>query len=258
MSSRRCASVRVARCQSSSGAGPAICTIDPSGGGRRAGTLASRSPPRRETNAWCTAPSARDSSWAMESMSPPLVSSGSARPSVGSFSSGRSSSPSRPDDDAPSATESARVRSPRADGPSAFNSATRRVNRSPRADDGRSRAGDENARVSAPRASAEQHLFCWCLVRRSRVATHAGAATAWPALLANISPRSPSSHRTRAKFPLRSPRTLRLSHCATVRHPRAFIYFEKLGAKMLRGEIQIIYKVSTLFALFHIKSFTDR
>ena len=190
MSSRRCASVRVALCQSSSGAGPAICTIDPSGGGRRAGTLASRSPPRRDTNAWCTAPSARDSSWAMESMSPPLVSSGSARPLVGSFSSGRSSSPSRPDDDAPSATESARVRSPRADGPPSFNSATRRVNRSPRADDGRSRAGDENARVSAPRASAEQHLFCCCLVRRivrrSRVATHAGAATAWPALLANI------------------------------------------------------------------------
>ena len=217
MSSRRCASVRVARCQSSSGAGPAIVTIDPSGGGRRAGTLASRSPPRRETNAWCTAPSARDSRWAM---SPPLLSSGSARPSVGSFSLGSGPIGSS-DDDAPSATESARVRSPRADGPSAFNSATRRVNRSPRADDGRSRAGDENARVSAPRASAGQHLFCFRLVsrrivRRSRVATHAGAATAWPALLANISPRSPSSHRTRAKFPLRSPRTLRLALCVVL------------------------------------------
>ena len=159
MSSRRCASVRVARCQSSSGAGPAIVTIDPSGGGRRAGTLASRSPPRRDTNAWCTAPSARDSRWAM---SPPLLSSGSARPSVGSFSLGSGPIGSS-DDDAPSATESARVRSPRADGPSAFNSATRRVNRSPRADDGRSRAGDENARVSAPRASAGQHLFCFRL-----------------------------------------------------------------------------------------------
>ena len=215
MSSRRCASVRVARCQSSSGAGPAIVTIDPSGGGRRAGTLASRSPPRRDTNAWCTAPSARDSRWAMESMSPPLVSSGSARPSVGSFSLGSGPIGSS-DDDAPSATESARVRSPRADGPSAFNSATRRVNRSPRADDGRSRAGDENARASAPRASTWQHLFCFRLVRRSRVATHAGAATAWPALLANISPRSPSSHRTRAKLPLRSPRTLRLALCVVL------------------------------------------
>ena len=161
MSSRRCASVRVARCQSSSGAGPAIVTIDPSGGGRRAGTLASRSPPRRDTNAWCTAPSARDSRWAM---SPPLLSSGSARPSVGSFSLGSGPIGSS-DDDAPSATESARVRSPRADGPSAFNSATRRVNRSPRADDGRSRAGDENARVSAPRASAGQHLFCFRLAK---------------------------------------------------------------------------------------------
>lgn len=231
MSSRRCASVRVALCQSSSGAGPAICTIDPSGGGRRAGTLASRSPPRRETNAWCTAPSARDSSWAMESMSPPLVSSGSARPSVGSFSLGSGPIGSS-DDDAPSATESARVRSPRADGPPSFNSATRRVNRSPRADDGRSRAGDENARVSAPRASAEQHLFCCCLVRRivrrSRVATHAGAATAWPALLANISPRSPSSHRTRAKLPLRSPRTLRLALCVVTRDTPSFYLFRKV------------------------------
>ena len=245
MSSRRCASVRVALCQSSSGAGPAICTIDPSGGGRRAGTLASRSPPRRDTNAWCTAPSARDSSWAMESMSPPLVSSGSARPLVGSFSSGRSSSPSRPDDDAPSATESARVRSPRADGPPSFNSATRRVNRSPRADDGRSRAGDENARVSAPRASAGQHLFCFRLgrriVRRSRVATHAGAATAWPALLANIvalSLLSPDAREVPSQISAHPP-ALALCNCAP---PESFYLFRKVGRENADAAFKLFTK----------------
>ena len=179
----------------SSGHGPAISTIAPSLGGRRAGTLASRSPPRSDTNAWCTAPSARDSSAAMSRSPVPFPAESPASCSLAMLKSRESSpeevggsGPARPDEDAPPAsppaTESARVRSPLV----SFNSATRRVNRSPGVRP--ARAGWEHRVRAARRRDVCAHLFCFLGVvrvaaKRRSVATPAGDAAARPEL-ANI------------------------------------------------------------------------